>query len=131
MVRPEMMMILVEDDPEIRGPLVKLLECYASRDAIRLKINAFPDGESALQALNTEPRCDLIVSDWNLGPNRMDGLEFLTEIRETRQLAVPAILNTGSELDAHARQLLGRLRVTHVRKPNLNQLWKEVVSTIN
>ena len=81
--------LVVEDDPELRGLLEHLLGEEGYHAA------AVPDGIAALDwAAKGAIRPDLILADYNL-PNGMDGLQVTDKLREKLGGAVPAVILTG------------------------------------
>ncbi len=81
--------LVVEDDPELRGLLEHLLGEEGHHAA------AVPDGIAALDwAARGAIRPDLILADYNL-PNGMDGLQVTDKLREKLGGAVPAVILTG------------------------------------
>jgi two-component system CheB/CheR fusion protein len=81
------LILLVEDDPEIRDLLEMVL-----RDAGHDTLIA-PDGTVAL-ALHTGLRPDLILTDYNL-PGGLDGLQLALRLRSQGDVATPVIILTG------------------------------------
>jgi two-component system, chemotaxis family, CheB/CheR fusion protein len=81
--------LVVEDDPELRDLLC------VSLDEEGHKVARAYDGLEAMQLIEREDfRPDLILADFNL-PNRMNGLEVVTKVREKLHRAVPVIILTG------------------------------------
>ena len=81
------LVLLVEDDPEIRDLLEMVL-----RDAGHDTLIA-PNGTVAL-ALCTGLRPDLILTDYNL-PGGLDGLQLALRLRSQGDVATPVIILTG------------------------------------
>lgn len=83
------MILVVEDDPEVRE-LLELLLKDEGHHAV-----AAPDGAAALELVARETvRPDLVLADYNL-PNGMNGLEFAAKLRERLQCQIPVIILTG------------------------------------
>lgn len=83
------MILVVEDDPEVRE-LLEILLKDEGHHAV-----AAPDGAAALALVARETaRPDLVLADYNL-PNGMNGLEFAAKLRERLQCRVPVIILTG------------------------------------
>ena len=81
--------LVVEDDPELRD----LLSVSLNEEGH--KVARAYDGSEAMQLIEREDfRPDLILADFNL-PNRMNGLEVVTKVREKLHRAVPVIILTG------------------------------------
>ncbi len=81
--------LVVEDDPEVRGLLALLLTEQGHR------ATAVADGPAALALLAQGTyRPDLILTDYNL-PNGMDGLQVAAQVRDRLHGPVPAIILTG------------------------------------
>jgi len=88
-VRRAGVILVVEDDPEVRG----LLELVLGEDGHRTA--TAPDGIAALELVTRGPvRPDLIIADYNL-PNGLTGLEFIGKVREKLHRAIPVIILTG------------------------------------
>ena len=92
---PSLRVLLVEDDT---------LEMHMAKTALGTlgitKVAMAPDGAEALDALDTEFDCDLVVSDWNM-PN-IDGLTLLKAVRE-RWFDVAFLMVTNNETRDHIR----------------------------
>lgn len=86
--------LLIEDDPLIRQSLTTLLQGWgaAVRDA------EFYDAELAAELVSESP-IDLIFSDFNLGPNRLTGLQSIFRIRSALGRKIPAIISTATSRD--------------------------------
>ncbi len=81
--------LVVEDDPEVRGLLELVL-----RDAGHRPVSA-PDGDTALKLVtNGKIKPDLILADYNL-PKGMDGLQLTAKLREKLHREIPATIITG------------------------------------
>jgi two-component system CheB/CheR fusion protein len=81
--------LIVEDDPEVRGLLELLLKDEGHRTATAA------NGIAALELLargTIQP--DLILADYNL-PNGMNGLQLTAKLRESLHRRVPVIILTG------------------------------------
>ena len=81
--------LIVEDDPEVRGLLELLLKDEGHR------IASAPDGVAALELVargSLQP--DLILADYNL-PNGMNGLQLTAKLREALHRRIPVIILTG------------------------------------
>ncbi|MGD0720926.1 MAG: chemotaxis protein CheB [Roseiarcus sp.] len=88
-IRRTGVVLVVEDDPEMRQLLEILLEDEGHH------VEAVPDGVAALAlAEKGRVRPDLILADYNL-PNGMDGLQIAARLRERLQKPIPVIVLTG------------------------------------
>jgi two-component system, chemotaxis family, CheB/CheR fusion protein len=83
------LILVVEDDPEVRELLELLLRNKGHRTAVA------PDGTTALEMVAREAlQPDLILADYNL-PSGMDGLQAAAKLRETLGRDIPIIILTG------------------------------------
>jgi two-component system, chemotaxis family, CheB/CheR fusion protein len=81
--------LIVEDDPEVRGLLELLLKDEGHRTATAA------DGIAALElAARGTIQPDLILADYNL-PNAMNGLQVSAKLREKLHRRIPVIILTG------------------------------------
>ena len=81
--------LIVEDDPEVRGLLELLLRDEGHRTATAT------DGVAALElAARGSIQPDLILADYNL-PNGMNGLQLTAKLRESLHRRIPVIILTG------------------------------------
>jgi two-component system CheB/CheR fusion protein len=81
--------LIVEDDPEVRGLLELLLKDEGYRTATAA------DGIAALElAARGLIQPDLILADYNL-PNGMNGLQVTAKVRERLHRRIPVIILTG------------------------------------
>ena len=88
-VRRSGAILIVEDDPEVRGLLELLLKDEGHRTATAA------DGIAALElAAHGTILPDLILADYNL-PNGMNGLQVTAKIRERLHRRIPVIILTG------------------------------------
>jgi two-component system CheB/CheR fusion protein len=88
-IRRTGVVLVVEDDPEMRQLLEILLEDEGHH------VEAAADGVAALAlAEKGRVRPDLILADYNL-PNGMDGLQIAAKLRERLQKPIPVIVLTG------------------------------------
>ena len=79
--------LLVEDDPDIRGVLAECLEDHG------FPIVAVADAEAAIRLLDGAPAPSLVVTDINLGPGGT-GLDVAEAARRTAP-GVPVVFITG------------------------------------
>jgi len=102
--------LVVEDDPEVRGLLELLLTAQGHRTM------AVADGPAALELLAGGTfRPDLILTDYNL-PHGMDGLQVAARVRDELRGPVPAIVLTGG-VPAGAAQAIALQDCLQLDKP--------------
>lgn len=102
--------LVVEDDPEVRGLLEVLLTDEGHRAA------AAPDGIAAMEWVTRDTfRPDLILADYNL-PNGMDGLQVAAKIREALHRQIPVIILTG-DISTGALRAIARENCVQFNKP--------------
>lgn len=80
--------LYIEDDQITQHKLKNILERYFS------KVILASNGEDAFEKIKTEPKIDLIISDINMP--KMDGLEFLEELRKSNS-SIPFIFVTARD----------------------------------
>lgn len=80
-----MKILVVDDSSTMRRIITNTLKTIGQEDVVQAG-----DGLEALQALKDNPDVSLILTDWNM-PN-MNGLDFLTKVRETSK--TPTIMIT-------------------------------------
>lgn len=95
---PSCAMVVIEDDPELRGLLDRLLSGAGH------SVTAAADGPNALTLLSDDViKPEIILTDYNLHGN-LTGLEVLTAIREQLKENIPGIILTGDiSIDVLAR----------------------------
>jgi two-component system, chemotaxis family, CheB/CheR fusion protein len=87
--RPSVDILVIDDDPEVRGLLELVLRSKGHR------VTAVGDAVQALESLNAEDRTlDLVIADYNL-PGSLNGLEITTLVRRACRHELPAIILTG------------------------------------
>ncbi|MFM2301670.1 MAG: hypothetical protein RLZZ84_1406 [Pseudomonadota bacterium] len=88
-IAPHCAIALIEDDPEVRELLARLLTSDGH------SVTAAPNGPSALAQLEGRAiRPDIVLTDYNL-PGGMTGLEVLAQIRSRLQENIPGLILTG------------------------------------
>ncbi|MCW8309473.1 response regulator [Acidiphilium sp. PA] len=87
-VRPSGMIMVVEDDPDIRSLLVMFLQEEGYR------VVAAADGAEALALVAGGAWPDLLIADYNL-PGAMNGIAVVGRVRAAIGHAVPVIILTG------------------------------------
>ncbi|MBR0671584.1 chemotaxis protein CheB [Neoroseomonas soli] len=91
--------LLTEDDPEVRDLLTRVLEGEGHQ------VIAAPDGSAALELVASGGlRPDLLLLDYNL-PGGLDGLQLSTKLRERLHHPVPAIMLTGDISTGSLREI--------------------------
>lgn len=80
-----MKILVVDDSSTMRRIITNTLKTIGQEDVVQAG-----DGLEGLQALKDNPDVALILTDWNM-PN-MNGLDFLTKVRETSK--TPTIMIT-------------------------------------
>jgi two-component system CheB/CheR fusion protein len=111
--------LLVEDSADVLFIFKIELECLG------YQVDALLDAGEALRVAQRTPP-DVIVSD--LGMPGMDGLEFITRIRQMPRLyAVPAVALTGASLDTQVQRALASGFTAHLTKPvEASELGKRI-----
>ena len=117
--------LVIEDDPELRGLLELVL-----KDAGHHTVSA-PDGVTALKLVaNGQVKPDLILADYNL-PNGMDGLQLTAKLRETLHREIPATIITGDISTSTLRDIALQncaLLNKPVKLPELTQVIQRLLS---
>nr|WP_151180299.1 chemotaxis protein CheB [Hypericibacter terrae] len=91
--------LIVEDDPEVRGLLEHLLTEEGHRTATA------PDGFAAMDMVARGTlRPDLLLADYNL-PHGMNGLEVSAKLREKLHRTIPVVVLTGDISTATLRSI--------------------------
>ena len=109
-VRRTGVILVVEDDPEVRG----LLELVLGEDGHRAA--TAPDGIAALELVTRGPiRPDLIIADYNL-PNGLTGLQFIGKVWERLHREIPVIILTGDISTVTLREIALQ-NCVHLNKP--------------
>jgi len=112
--------LVIEDDPEVRGLLELLLkeEGYYT--------TAAPDGVAALELVaGGAVRPDLILADYNL-PNGIGGLQAATKLREKLHHDIPVIILTGDISTDTLRDIAGHDCVQLSKPVKLNELTEAI-----
>ena len=109
--------MIVDDDPDIR----ELMKIFLEADGYHVHVAA--DGIQALEQLHAGARPDLILLD--LMMPRMDGEQFMKEIRGTRFAKIPVVIISGhSAVRRKTRELEA---ASFLMKPvEFNELLKTV-----
>ena len=85
-----MRIMLVDDSKVMRQIQRRTLEKLGFMDVVEAG-----DGIEALQAMQQDPKPDIVILDWNMP--RMDGLGTLQKIRQTDKATVVIMCTTESE----------------------------------
>ncbi len=102
--------LVVEDDPDMRGLLMLLL-----RDEGHHAVMA-PDGVAALDLVAQDTiRPDVILADYNL-PNGLNGLQLTAKLRDILRREIPTIILTGDISTATLRDVALQ-RCVQLNKP--------------
>ena len=118
--------LIVEDDPDVRNGLELLL-----KDEGHFVATA-PDGAAALELMargTVEP--DLILADYEL-PDEMDGLQLIAKLRQRLHRGIPVVILTGDISSATLRQIAHQDCVQldkPVRAQELTQVIQRLLST--
>ena len=116
--------LLVDDDPQVRNSVSRLLEQWGNR------VESFATARSALEALDRDPqRADVILTDLTMPI--MNGLEFAAAV--TRLPSPPPIVMSSGYLDAASSaeaQRIGIVRLLEkpVQSPALRQALQAAVN---
>ena len=114
--------LLIEDEPEMRGLLTQLLSGEGHR------VMGVPDGVAARDlVLRREFRPDLVLSDYNL-PNGMNGLEAAAALRGLLGHRLPVIILTG-EISTGTLRDIAFQGCVHLHKPVKPQELMQAVRT--
>jgi two-component system, chemotaxis family, CheB/CheR fusion protein len=102
--------LVVEDDPDVRGLLEHLLNDQGHRAV------SAADGIAALElVVHGTVRPDLILADYNL-PNGMDGLQVAVTLREKLHREIPVIILTG-DISTDTLRNIARQDCVRLNKP--------------
>jgi len=116
-------LLVVEDDPEVRGLLQHILVDAGHR------VTAAADGAAALAAVRSAAaRPDLVLADYNL-PGGMNGLQLVDELRRELQPSVPVIILTGDISTGTLRDIALR-NCLQLNKPVKASQLGQVVQTL-
>jgi two-component system CheB/CheR fusion protein len=102
--------LVVEDDPQVRG----LLEMFLNDEGHRTA--SAHDGAAALDLMTSGVmRPDVILADYNL-PNGMDGLQVVTLLRDQLRSPVPVVILTG-DISGETLRRIAEENCIQVHKP--------------
>ena len=118
--------LIVEDDPEVRGLLERLLQEDGHRTATA------PDGIAAMDMVaRGTAHPDLLLADYNL-PHGMDGLEVSTRLRAKLHQNIPVVILTG-DISTSALRRIALQNCVQLNKPvkvtELTQALQRLLST--
>ncbi len=91
--------LIIEDDPLIRRSLQALAEAWGAK----VRIAEFYDAQLAAELVVSSP-LDFILTDFNLGPNRLTGLQAVLRIRSAVGRRIPAIVMTATAREEVMKQ---------------------------
>lgn len=91
--------LIIEDDPLIRRSLQALLEAWGAK----VKVTEFYDAQLAAEIVVSNP-LDLILTDFNLGPGHLTGLQAILRIRSAVGKRIPAIVMSATPREEVMRQ---------------------------
>jgi two-component system CheB/CheR fusion protein len=125
-VRGSGAILIVEDDPEVRGLLELLLKDEGHRTATAA------DGAAALQLVERGTlQPDLILADYNL-PNAMNGIQVGAKLREKLHCRIPVIILTG-DISTGTLRDISRQDCVQLNKPvrlkELTQAIRRLLTT--
>jgi two-component system CheB/CheR fusion protein len=122
-VRHAGVILVIEDDPEVRALLELLLKDEGHRAATA------PDGLAALDLVGRGSVWpDLILADYNL-PNGMDGLQVAAKIREKLLRQIPVIILTG-DISTGALRDIARQDCVQLNKPVKTKEMTQVIQRL-
>jgi two-component system CheB/CheR fusion protein len=115
--------VVVDDDPEV----LELLEELLKGDGHIVKTAT--DAQTALKLVGAGAiRPEILLTDYNL-PNGMDGLELLTQLRQSLHFALPAIILTGDISSATLAKIASQ-QCTQLSKPVKAHELKEAIERL-
>jgi two-component system CheB/CheR fusion protein len=125
-VRGSGAILIVEDDPEVRGLLELLLKDEGHRTATAA------DGAAALELVERGTlQPDLILADYNL-PNAMNGIQVGAKLREKLHRRIPVIILTG-DISTGTLRDISRQDCVQLNKPvrlkELTQAIRRLLAT--
>lgn len=118
--------LLIEDNAVVRESFQALMQSWG------LRVKAFGGFNEELEKLlNTNDQFDVIVSDYNLGLDRTNGLQVMLEINRRRKVKVPSVLLTAvgnDKIQDDYRQILSTLSEEEVKYFALPKILQKPVS---
>ena len=129
--------VLIEDNTVVRDSLTALLKTWGLRVSAHSELS--PD---LFESIALMPQVDVILSDYNLGSNKANGLETILEINRRRKEKIPAILLTAvgdDKIQIDYRHILSSLPEDEVKyfalpkilqKPISGEDLNEAISTV-
>lgn len=102
---------IVDDDPLIR----KSLEIKLKRED-HYELSSFPSGEACLAALGENP--DLILMDYNMGIEAMNGMEVMLKVKELSPSTDVAILSAQDEIPV-AVEIINKGAIQYLSKEHV------------
>ena len=110
---------IVDDDPLIR----KSLEIKLKRED-QYELSSFPSGEACLAALGESP--DLILMDYNMGKEAMNGMEVMLKVKELSPTTDVAILSAQDEIPV-AIEIINRGAIQYLSKELKHPLFHSLI----
>jgi two-component system CheB/CheR fusion protein len=108
--RPSATILVVEDEPGVRGMIELLLDGEGYRTMVAA------DGKAALElAMQGSARPDLVLADYNL-PNGQNGLKLIASLQQALGRDIPAIILSGDIATETLREITRQGHV-HLAKP--------------
>ena len=118
--------LLIEDNSVVRESLQALMQSWG------LNVKAFAGFNEELEKmLETNDQFEVIVSDYNLGSDRANGLQVVLEINRRRKVMVPSVLLTAvgnDKIQDDYRQILSTLSEEEVKFFALPKILQKPVS---
>lgn len=118
--------VLIEDNAVVRESLKALLQMW------QLKVIAESGYSQALiEKIKNEARIDAIISDYNLGADKANGLEVMLEMNRACQTTIPSILLTAvadDKIQEDYRHILSTLSEEDVQYFALPRIMQKPVS---
>ncbi|MEM8891184.1 MAG: response regulator, partial [Bacteroidota bacterium] len=102
---------IVDDDPFIRRSLEIKLD-----DIDQYDLQSFHSGESCIEALTEDP--DLIIMDYNMGEDVMNGMEAMIKIKALKPSIEVAILSAQDEIPV-AVDILNKGAIEYLSKEHV------------
>ena len=117
-----MRVVIVEDEPNTRNGIIKIIEKYTPHEVVAGEI----DGEAGLEAV-LRLRPDVVITDINMP--KMDGLTMVNKIREAGA-ATAAIVLTGYSEFEYAQRAIQLSVIEYLLKPLNVEDIIEVLGTV-
>jgi len=112
-----MKILVVDDSQTMRRIIINTLRQIGQNDILEAG-----DGIEGLAQLHNEPNIGLILTDWNM-PN-MNGLEFLTKVREVNK-TIPIVMITTEAEKTNVITAIKAGASNYIVKPFTPEILKE------